>query len=1262
MMRVRLTGLALLLMLLAASAAAGTGGPVTPPRSATLHVSHGETILEFPATAAGATSRAQLRAAVALPGDVTTARPVLLQGRAGGVELVGELRRARGHVVALVAVLEPGPGALRVALRHDGDWTAKVQTRLASPALAAGLPGSAGPGGLKSAIPSVGGSYVVVTGPQYVGALQPLVDWKTRKGWPVVVATTDETGNTNDGIRAWLQAAYDDWEVPPEHVLLVGDVDAVPTWNISGNVTDLPYQLLDGDDWLPDLMLGRFSVSNQSECQAMVAKTVAYERDPDDDDDGWFTRSVMVAGQYASTTPMHTVRFCGEQLAGLGFDPLVPVTPVQLDGSYIVSPYIPREEIGIPQNMGPVAIKNAIDTGCGFVVYRGWAYGTAGWEPPHYTVDEIPSLANGAMTPIVMSFVCLNGDFSAAEPCFGEVFTRTGGATPDAFKGAVAFIGNGEHWSHTRFNDAMAISVFERITDREVTTLGGLLNAGKLRFLEYYPGELDEVGDEESVEFYFHIYTLLGDPELNFHRAAPAPLTVTYPDEELAAGTTHLEVAVDDATGNLSGARIGVVQDGQLLGRAVTGADGRAGVVLDTPVAEGPVHLTVTHPDRHAFEATIDGDDRDVFIALDDPGLDDDSGNADGTLNPGETIAMLATMRNDGIVASSAATVTFEAGGPVTVAAGAAELSALAPGATATLNSPIEFTVDAAAEDGALVEGVFAVDHASGRDDSGFRLAVAAPDLQIGAAAPGGETWVEPGTTTDLTLTVRNEGTQDTSGGTLDLVLTPLDGVSLLTTSVPFGAVAAGGSTACGPVSVSVDAAVPAGRSLALQATATCDDGAVQTRGLAIAVGRGDVGEPAGPDEHGYYAYDSADYLYGDLRPVYRWRELSPTFGGPGDTVAFDADNYDTEVALDLPFTFTFYGEDYDRLRVSDNGWISFQDEDDYYNFYNWPLPSEHGSGAVVAPFWDNLTPEPNSDPASDPVGLDSDGVWAYHDDDAGEFIIEWSRMRHIYAEVHDLQTFQVVLRDPAVHATPTGDGEILFFYKQVADNDHLRMWASVGIESPDETDGLQLTYDGVRSRGTMTFGPGQAIRLTTAAPVREPLDVRLVDRVDAGGQSTLRWELADTRPVVGWHVLARTAAGVHRLTEATLPAGTRAATVSAGAETELVLEALLPHGVRLEAARALPGSLTPRFALQAPTPNPLRGEATLAFSLPTAGHVSLRVFDVRGRLVRTLRDDRARPARPWWSGGVVTTVAGTCPTASTSAGSSTTDARSPAS
>jgi len=215
------------------------------------------------------------------------------------------------------------------------------------------------------------------------------------------------------------------------------------------------------------------------------------------------------------------------------------------------------------------------------------------------------------------------------------------------------------------------------------------------------------------------------------------------------------------------------------------------------------------------------------------------------------------------------------------------------------------------------------------------------------------------------------------------------------------------------------------------------------------------------------------------------------------------------------------------------------------------------------------------------------------------------------------------VLRNPAVHTTPSGDGEILFYYKQVADNDYLRAYATVGIESPDETDGLQLTYDNVRCTGTLAFGPGQAVRLTTAVPVRVPLTVASLNRRDTAGGVELSWQLTDTRPVVGWRVFSLHNGEKTCLTDVPLAADARQIVVD-GADGDLVLEALLPHGGSCEAGKALADNAMFSFALGQPVPNPVRGESSISFSLPRQGAMQLRVFDVRGRLVRTLMDGQA--------------------------------------
>ncbi len=67
---------------------------------------------------------------------------------------------------------------------------------------------------------------------------------------------------------------------------------------------------------------------------------------------------------------------------------------------------------------------------------------------------------------------------------------------------------------------------------------------------------------------------------------------------------------------------------------------------------------------------------------------------------------------------------------------------------------------------------------------------------------------------------------------------------------------------------------------------------------------------------------------------------------------------------------------------------------------------------------------------------------------------------------------------------------------------------------------------------------------------------------------------------------------------------------------------------VRVEADATDAPSAAGRVALDQNAPNPFNPNTTIAFSLPRRGPVKLQVFDVRGRLVRTLVDEVRAPGR----------------------------------
>ena len=171
-----------------------------------------------------------------------------------------------------------------------------------------------------------------------------------------------------------------------------------------------------------------------------------------------------------------------------------------------------------------------------------------------------------------------------------------------------------------------------------------------------------------------------------------------------------------------------------------------------------------------------------------------------------------------------------------------------------------------------------------------------------------------------------------------------------------------------------------------------------------------------GPDEHGYYIYDSGDTDY-LIAPSYDWIEIDARYDGNGtylNSLSDNGDNGDDVQTVSLPFNFRFYGQEYESLSICSNGWISFG-ATDLSSFRNYPLPGAGGPGKMVAVFWDDLQ-------------LTNSGrVYTWYDEINKLFIVQWSRVRTF--QNNTPETFQVILKDPMYYTTPTGDGEIVMHH-----------------------------------------------------------------------------------------------------------------------------------------------------------------------------------------------------------------------------------------
>ena len=134
-------------------------------------------------------------------------------------------------------------------------------------------------------------------------------------------------------------------------------------------------------------------------------------------------------------------------------------------------------------------------------------------------------------------------------------------------------------------------------------------------------------------------------------------------------------------------------------------------------------------------------------------------------------------------------------------------------------------------------------------------------------------------------------------------------------------------------------------------------------------------------------------------------------------------------------------------------------------DFRNWSIPAVLSPPNIIAPFWDDLY-------------MGGGRVVVSYDEVGHRYIVEWSRVYNDYDDA--LETFEVILHDPAYYPTVTGDGEILFQYKSVSNSDYAWNFATVGIESPGKDGGVEYTYAGLYSPGARELVDGLTIKFTT--------------------------------------------------------------------------------------------------------------------------------------------------------------------------------------
>lgn len=915
------------------------------------------------------------------------------------------------------------------------------------------------------------GSYLVIASDEFAAHVTDFITWKNRRGIETVLVPLSDIGASPSAqdVKDFIQNAYDTWDNPPDFVCLVGDRDDVPAWFHDGDVTDHPYTELEGADYLPEIMIGRMSVASAADAVVASLKPQVYERDCDAPSDDWYEHALMVAanccGTPQPTTPRTTKLRVREMLMENAY--------TQVDTVF----WSYSREGSRTQTED---IQGFINAGVSFVNYRGWG-GSPGWYYPQFYTDHINQLSNDRMLPVMTSIVCGTGNFDASsDPCFGEAWIRYG--TPFELKGGPAMIGPSEYWTHTKWNNAMDTGIYQGILSEGLEHFGQTLLRGKMEIYLNYPEYVDPGSsdpDGQNVDFYFNVYNLIGDPELVLRTERPGTILATHA-ASVPFGQNMLTVHVEDEIGNpIPGAEVTVWKGDEVYEvRTLSG-----GYNVDVPLGaatDGDAYVTVWATNMKPYLGDVSIDQQSEFVGwysqtIDDDGSGASSGDGDGVVNPGETIELAVSLKNYGLLTATGVTAGFDGGPPrtggewVTIAPDqTAGYGTIVAGATASGSNPFVFTIDDGCPNGTEIGFEFRVTDGSRATSVSYaRIVVGAPTLEYYSIAIGGDGILDPGETASLVVTLSNGGEMDATSVTGTLV-GPSSGLLVPDDYGTYTSVLAGGfaSNAGNPFQVQAEADVAVGHEFTMVLELSGDNGLSQFVLFPLTVGVPSSDDPVGPDDHGYYAYDNTDTAYDEV-PTYSWVEIDPGYGGSGTDLGL-AD--DQTVTVSLPFTFTYYGDDYTQIGICSNGWIGMGDTPSFHHeFRNWFIPGAPGPDAMIAGFWDDLDPG-------------AGGKVLYRNMGDGRFVIEWSRVPTAY-EPYAEETLEIILYDPAVYTTETGDGEILYQYHTISNTHATANYATVGIEDHPQTDGVLYTFANIYDDAAATLAGGRAIKFTTDPP-----------------------------------------------------------------------------------------------------------------------------------------------------------------------------------
>ncbi|MCC7430086.1 hypothetical protein IT568_04505 [bacterium] len=384
--------------------------------------------------------------------------------------------------------------------------------------------------------------YLVISHPEFIGSkLDEFVELhENNPKLPLSTKVIDvmdiydefSAGHRSpEAIKSFLRFVYENWTKPaPIYVLLVGDNswngklpeegggNFIPSqllhtkeWGLA--VSDSWYGFLD-DDFLPEFLIGRFTVNDRFELQAVVDKSIEHITNPDFDET--FNKILFISGGAGIFSDQNNV-LIRDHLPSQ-FDVIRLNTSAETTENSSTNPDLLLNNQNLAAEIekdidlgGTSDLIDIFDGGISIINFMGHGGGAVWADQGLFRLPDVERTSNKGKYPFVTSMTCFAGAFD--EPSRLSLSEKM---MIEKDKGAIGvWASSGLGWT---WNDFFISQEIWRPILLENQTFGQAIWQAKQDYLKKYSP--DGVANPSDQEFSMITqYNLLGDPALSLHVA-----------------------------------------------------------------------------------------------------------------------------------------------------------------------------------------------------------------------------------------------------------------------------------------------------------------------------------------------------------------------------------------------------------------------------------------------------------------------------------------------------------------------------------------------------------------------------------------------------------------------------------------------------------------------------------------------------------------------------------------------------------------------